>query len=681
MKAVFLIIIGFFILFGASSQPSLDWIIHYNFPGTVNNKLEDVVTDEEGNVYTAGYSSKLLTMKYSPSGNLLWVDTFGSGGGYIAKKIAIDDLANIYIGGYGPGAVMNDYIILKYDSSGNLLWSVVFDSGGDDILNDMVLDDSANVYLTGQSGVIVTFAAVTAKYDSAGNQLWADTLYTPVGATLGSGIAIDKDYNCYVAGLRANNGGIFKYNRTGTLLWDTSLVITFWTGFFGIDIDDFGNIFVTGKHNALTGDFMLTARYDSTGLLLWYQDVGSPHGTGLMIKSDNKGNVYSIGYTYGEDARIAKYDSSGNLLWTKSTTVNADVFRDIEIGKNGKIYVVAGELDDDHITTIKYNTNGNIIWQKQYGSVSGASARGGRAIAVDTNLNVFAGGIDADSLGRSHCLIKYCQLTPAADFAVANMHLRPGDTVVVTSNNSLNITSWIWNFGDGFKDSVNFYPSHSYQNEGVYTLTFTAINSCGTATKSIKILVDSNILLDCNWKIIHADPMQRFNSVYFINRDTGFVTTKAGMVLKTTNGGVSWVSKNVAGSAVQLFDITFSYGGTGYVVGEQGTIYKTTDWGDSWTQQNTGITQDLRTVHFSSLNVGIVGGGVLADSAVVYRTTNGTSWTRQNISDKYNPIYSFSFLDVSKGYAGWANYSAGVGGLLYTSDQGQNWSMVNIPLP
>ncbi len=54
-----------------------------------------------------------------------------------------------------------------------------------------------------------------------------------------------------------------------------------------------------------------------------------------------------------------------------------------------------------------------------------------------------------------------------------------GSTASFT-NTSINATSYIWNFGDG-SNSTEENPNHTYLNDGVYTVTLTAINNCGSA--------------------------------------------------------------------------------------------------------------------------------------------------------------------------------------------------------
>ncbi len=88
----------------------------------------------------------------------------------------------------------------------------------------------------------------------------------------------------------------------------------------------------------------------------------------------------------------------------------------------------------------------------------------------------------------------------------------------------------------------------------------------------------------------------RLYDLYFFDANNG-VTAAAvwdatGAVSRTTNGGGSWTS-NIFGQA--FFGMHFS-GSSGYVVGLNGVIYKSTDSGLSWVSQNSGTNFSLYDV-------------------------------------------------------------------------------------
>lgn len=70
----------------------------------------------------------------------------------------------------------------------------------------------------------------------------------------------------------------------------------------------------------------------------------------------------------------------------------------------------------------------------------------------------------------------FAKPAPSADFDF----LLNGLTVQLT-NNSVNATSWLWDFGDG-TTSAAFSPSHTYAVHGNYSVTLTATGECGTVS-------------------------------------------------------------------------------------------------------------------------------------------------------------------------------------------------------
>ncbi|MFN0176386.1 MAG: PKD domain-containing protein [Saprospiraceae bacterium] len=62
-----------------------------------------------------------------------------------------------------------------------------------------------------------------------------------------------------------------------------------------------------------------------------------------------------------------------------------------------------------------------------------------------------------------------------------------GNTASFT-NTSVDATSYVWNFGDQ-STSVEENPTHTYANDGVYTVTLTAINNCGSTIFEQKVTI------------------------------------------------------------------------------------------------------------------------------------------------------------------------------------------------
>jgi len=170
---------------------------------------------------------------------------------------------------------------------------------------------------------------------------------------------------------------------------------------YGIAADSSGNLFITGDTNsygAANQDAFLL-KYDSSGNLEWNKTWGGSNGDhGLGIAVDASGNVFITGYTssYGagnQDAFLLKYDSSGNLEWNKTWGGSlGDFGRGVAVDSSGNIFITGdtnrGTAGPD-VFLLKYDSSGNFQWEKTWG---GFATDIGRGVAVDGSGNVFITG-------------------------------------------------------------------------------------------------------------------------------------------------------------------------------------------------------------------------------------------------------------------------------------------------
>lgn len=145
--------------------------------------------------------------------------------------------------------------------------------------------------------------------------------------------------------------------------------------------------------------------------LFWSRLFGSPTDDfGNAIATDNNGNIYGTGYTYGivsgnidygsADLYIAKYDSNGNQVWIKQFgTFGGEVIKSIAIDENSESIYITGHSSGAFLGNIvsgnadvliaKYDNNGNQIWVKQFGT---SNSDWGDSITVDNIGNVYISG-------------------------------------------------------------------------------------------------------------------------------------------------------------------------------------------------------------------------------------------------------------------------------------------------
>ena len=376
-----------------------------------------------------------------PSGVSQWIKQFGTADDESAVDIAVDPAGNSYVTGYTSGAFAGTNIgyiyVAKYDTSGNQIWITQFGADG---AFDIAVDSDGNSYVTGfTSGGLAGKRddIFIAKYDTSSNQIWI-TQFGSADDDYGYGIAVDSDGNSYVTGytsggLAGTNIGhrdifIAKYNTSGNQIWIKQFGSANADYGYGIAVDSAGNSYVTGytigdlsgTGNARRSDAFI-AKYDTFGNQIWVAQFGSAaEDEGYGIAVDSAGNSYVTGYTKfdlaGTNSRIgykdifiAKYDTFGNQIWIKQFgSANDDVGSDIAVDSAGNSYVTGytrGDLSETNIGykdwdifIAKYDVDGT-LWIRQFGSAEDDLANG---IAVDSaGNNYITGYTDGDLVGTN----------------------------------------------------------------------------------------------------------------------------------------------------------------------------------------------------------------------------------------------------------------------------------------
>ena len=249
-----------------------------------------VAADADGNVYVAG--------AFADSGNF---------GGVTRTSVGRED---IFVG--------------KYSSTGALSWVRSFGSSGADGAYDIALDSAGAVYITGEFSNTVNFGTATLtsagstdafvlKLDNAGNAQWVRKVGGFLGET-GHGIAVDNSDNVIVTGIFAgtldfdpgsgfmnatsqdlDDSFVWKLDSNGAAQWVVSLP----TGSLGLEpkrgiaTDSSGNVY-------LTSEFGGTGSYDFDP------------GPGVA-------NLTSAG---ADDIVVVKLTSAGTLAWARAVWRN-----------------------------------------------------------------------------------------------------------------------------------------------------------------------------------------------------------------------------------------------------------------------------------------------------------------------------------------------------------------------
>ncbi|MBN2025818.1 MAG: hypothetical protein JW854_03485 [Actinobacteria bacterium] len=164
------------------------------------------------------------------------------------------------------------------------------------------------------------------------------------------------------------------------------------------------------------------------------------------------------------------------------------------------------------------------------------------------------------------------------------------------------------------------------------------------------------------------------NDIAAIDTLTAMTVGDHGTILKTTDGGASWVSLP-SGTDLDLAAVSAANQSVIYVTGDEGIILKTVDGGASWSQHYEPDANMIYGVDAVNANVAwIASEGNAAVGGVVMRTTNGgTTW-----EDKTPGTFPIlSDIDALSADFAWL---CGPGAISKTTDGGTNWDMETLPV-
>ncbi len=177
--------------------------------------------------------------------------------------------------------------------------------------------------------------------------------------------------------------------------------------------------------------------------------------------------------------------------------------------------------------------------------------------------------------------------------------------------------------------------------------------------KSITILflLFSVNFLYSQWLAITPSPslnVGEIHETFFIDANTGFAAGEGsgkGIIIKTTNGGVSWTVIYTTANSQWLYSIHFTDYSTGFACGVNGLILSTTNSGLNWTSQTMTNCTDLDCIRFVNSSTGLTcGDGDNTNRGPVYRTTNGgASWTK--VLNSSNHMDKIFYYDINTVYA------------------------------
>jgi hypothetical protein len=201
-----------------------------------------------------------------------------------------------------------------------------------------------------------------------------------------------------------------------------------------ITIDKNGYVYVAGGTSSDLGGpnqgnrDVWFAKYDGTGNEIWRKQFGSTSfDFAFAIAVDQKGDIYLTGVTEGDlfnaksgdvsDAWLAKFDSDGNAIWQKQFGNDDDSFYlhnsyAIDVDASGNVSLsgtsVKATTEGAALPTTndawvaRFDTNGNQQWFQQFGTPNDLVAfEESYALTLDKEGNAFTAGFTTGAIGST----------------------------------------------------------------------------------------------------------------------------------------------------------------------------------------------------------------------------------------------------------------------------------------
>ena len=368
-----------------SAQANLEWYASYNNEtATSYGYSYDMTLDNEGNIVTCGYTvvndslySMMAIVKLSPEGEQLWNFNMTLNDNYPALVRAID------------------------------------------------INDSNEILFTGETGDTV----IVGKLNPDGLLQWIEKYATNKYWNHGCDIHVTEENDILVSADCSNDTVVLlKYTNNGDLLWERFRQHQFYYGFLYTAFDDDSNTYQCFEVPGVDGYIDIeVCKYNADGDLMWVYTYSNflltAFARGFAISDD--GCAYVLNRTIGDATvcELIKIDSVGSLAWSifLNNFPDQDYFTypgALTVDKGKNVIVCGEQFDDvlfsDYFNTVKFNDDGEFIWQE-------------RADYIGNTVN-FGSDVITDAYGNIYTMFNNGDTIPwSSHYLMINKHAVSGD--------------------------------------------------------------------------------------------------------------------------------------------------------------------------------------------------------------------------------------------------------------
>ncbi|MBK9737745.1 MAG: PKD domain-containing protein [Saprospiraceae bacterium] len=325
--------------------------------------------------------------------------------------------------------------------------------------------------------------------------------------------------------------------------------------------------------NGSTVDFIFTGNNNATDLFWEFGDGNSVNG-------------FNPSHTYLQDGSYTVTLTASNSCFAVDYSVTLTIATAPVANFNSNIVAGCQPLTVSFVNQSTSNAT-SFLWTFPGGSPS-TSTLPNPTVVYNSNSSYNVSLKAINNIGNDTEL-KTNYITVQLQAISAFVSVQNGASIT-TTNNSQYATSYLWNFGDG-ETSTSTNPRHTYSSNGVYTITLSATNNCGTISSTQQITValapiasflpSTNTSLCAN-QTLSFQSTTTYNPATFLwtfEGGTPSTSTEANPVVSYVNGGVfdvQLIVTNVNGSDTlnstnlitvnTLPEVLFSYIGDGLSV-------------------------------------------------------------------------------------------------------------------